>query len=211
MKQLTNEELRQILSPFKGEQRIWVQHPESKRIIALGEVTIVDGQIVLNCFDAGVLEGMVNPCKEVVLSHEEKPFASDRATIYADGGCYINPGPGSWACLIRSGLDHVVRAAGFVPQTITNQKAEIIAVTEGIRRAVLGGMKKATVWSDSEYVIKTMTGKFQRGANQEYWTRLSKIISENELAIDWKWVKGGSHPDQLDCDTRAKQILKDNC
>ncbi len=52
----------------------------------------------------------------------------DRTTVYTDGACSGNPGPGGWAWAVPDGE----WGSGFDPQT-TNQRMEVTAVLEAVR------------------------------------------------------------------------------
>src|SRR4051794_17003049 len=74
-------------------------------------------------------------------------------TIYSDGGCIPNPGPGGWAALIISdGLEHVI--TGSEPSS-TNNRCELLAVIKGLEASPVGC--SAVVYSDSKYVVQGMT------------------------------------------------------
>jgi ribonuclease HI len=78
--------------------------------------------------------------------------------LWTDGSCLGNPGPGGWAfVLVASRNGAVVRTledSGKVPET-TNNRMELQAVTEGLRR--LTRPTKVTVNSDSRYVVNPIS------------------------------------------------------
>ena len=118
-------------------------------------------------------------------------------TIYTDGACKGNPGPGGWGALLRSG-PHLRELCGGERET-TNNRMELTAVIEA-----LGSLKRTcevTLHTDSEYVRKGITewihGWKQRGwktadrkpvKNAELWQRLEALAALHH--VHWRWVKG---------------------
>ena len=120
-------------------------------------------------------------------------------TIYADGACRGNPGPGGWGALLSSGKQ-VKELSGAEPAT-TNNRMEMTAVIQAL--AALKRPVNATVYTDSQYVIKGMTewvGSWMaRGwktadkkpvKNQDLWEELDR--QEARHRVTWHWVKGHS-------------------
>jgi ribonuclease HI len=59
--------------------------------------------------------------------------------------------------------------------------------------------------SDSQYVIKTMTGLFRRKANLDFWQRLETAAKTHR--VTWKWTRGhAGHDIQEKCDRAARLI-----
>ena len=115
--------------------------------------------------------------------------ATSKFDIYTDGACLGNPGPGGWAAIIVHGTCQV-QLAGGEPKT-TNNRMEITAVIRGIDHVPPGS--ETTVWSDSEYVIKTMTRGWKRKVNNDLWDQLDAAVAKRN--VSWKWVRGHSgHP-----------------
>lgn len=127
---------------------------------------------------------------------------SINVSIYTDGACDPNPGPGGWgAILISDGIRKEM--SGSVANT-TNNRMELRAVIEALR--ALKHPCKVTVWSDSEYLCQGITqwlskwkasGWLTSGkrpvANQDLWRELEDAMHAHE--IDWHWVKGhAGHP-----------------
>lgn len=85
----------------------------------------------------------------------------------------------------------------------SNQQAEIVAVCIGLEQ--LREPCQVTVVSDSQYVIKTMTGEFRKKANFDFWDRLNKACQKHQ--ITWTWTRGhAGHQLQECCDRAAKLI-----
>ncbi|MBH9552572.1 ribonuclease HI [Inhella gelatinilytica] len=118
-------------------------------------------------------------------------------TLYTDGACKGNPGPGGWGVWMIAG-GHQKEMFGGSPST-TNNQMEMTAVIEAL--AALKRSCKIQLYTDSEYVLKGMTewlpGWVRRGwktaagapvKNQELWLRLAGLAALHE--IKWHWVKG---------------------
>ncbi|MFN4116499.1 MAG: ribonuclease HI [Inhella sp.] len=118
-------------------------------------------------------------------------------TLYTDGACKGNPGPGGWGAWMLSG-GHSKELCGGARST-TNNQMEMTAVIEAL--ATLKRSCKIQLYTDSEYVLKGMTewmpGWVRRGwrtaagqpvKNAELWQRLVALAALHE--IDWHWVKG---------------------
>ncbi len=120
-------------------------------------------------------------------------------TIYTDGACKGNPGPGGWGAWLKSG-EHEKELFGGERLT-TNNRMELTAVIEAL--AVLKVRTQVTLYTDSEYVRNGITtwihGWKARGwktadkkpvKNVELWQRLDSLNASH--AVTWRWVKGHS-------------------
>ena len=118
-------------------------------------------------------------------------------TLYTDGACKGNPGPGGWGAWLISG-GHQKELCGGARST-TNNQMEMTAVIEAL--ATLKRSCRIQLYTDSEYVLKGMTewmpGWIKRGwrtaagqpvKNAELWQRLAALVALHE--IDWHWFKG---------------------
>src|SRR2546426_12109784 len=76
-----------------------------------------------------------------------------QVTIYTDGACKGNPGPGGWGAWLSSG-GHDKELFGGEAQT-TNNRMELTAVIEAL--ASLKRSCEVTLYTDSEYVRKGIT------------------------------------------------------
>lgn len=122
--------------------------------------------------------------------------------LYTDGSCLGNPGPGGWAYLLRvDGKEQ--RQQGGAPHT-TNNRMELLAVIEGFEaiHEAYPSAQDITVFSDSSWVVKTMTDNWKRKKNLDLWERLLPLLLEKD--VNWQWVKGhAGHAENEDCDLRA--------
>lgn len=106
--------------------------------------------------------------------------------IYTDGACKGNPGKGAWAAIIIK-EDQKIKLSGSCQHT-TNNQMELTAVIRALE--TLAPAQRATVYSDSKYVINSITQNWKRNANLQLWSNLDSITKN--LSITWKWVKGHS-------------------
>ena len=118
-------------------------------------------------------------------------------TVYADGACKGNPGPGGWGVLIRMG-QHSKELFGGEIMT-TNNRMELTAVIRALE--ALKRSCQLKIYTDSVYVQKGMTewivGWKARGwltsdkkpvKNDDLWQQLDGLAQTHE--IEWIWVKG---------------------
>ncbi len=120
-----------------------------------------------------------------------------QVTIFTDGACKGNPGPGGWGAILMSGLNEK-ELYGYDPQT-TNNRMEMMAAIQALE-----ALKKPCDVSmnvDSQYVLQGMTewirGWKARGwktadkkpvKNDDLWKRLDAACAPHK--IKWTWVKG---------------------
>lgn len=136
-------------------------------------------------------------------SQKKKAF-----TIYTDGACSGNPGPGGWAFIIldEDGVEYA-RDAGYEANT-TNNRMEMMAALMGIR--ALPSSSQAVLVSDSNYVISTMNGKFSKKKNLDLWDLLDAAAKEHELT--YSWVRGhNGNPYNEQCNDMAVNQYKEAC
>ncbi len=110
--------------------------------------------------------------------------------IYTDGSCRANPGgPGGWAAIVvENGVTREL--VGGHPST-TNNRMEMLAVLNGLE--AVPDSASVTVFSDSEYVINTMTRNWKRRKNLDIWEKLDAEAGRRR--VSWEWVRGHSgHP-----------------
>ncbi len=119
-------------------------------------------------------------------------------TIYTDGGCRPNPGPGGWgAVLLHPGRDPV-ELSGGKPEA-TNNRMEMVAAIEAL--GALDGPHRVELFTDSTYLKKGVTewlakwrAKGWKTAgkkdvkNRDLWEELDKALAIHE--VDWHWTKG---------------------
>lgn len=136
-------------------------------------------------------------------------------TIYTDGACEPNPGPGGWAALLRY-KDHEKILTGSEPAT-TNNRMELTAALRALE--ALKRPMKVKLHTDSEYLKRGITewlpGWRRRGwkrkggalANVDLWQALDAALQRHQ--VEWHWVRG--HAGQVEnerVDRLAKQAIR---
>tara|TARA_Y100001970_G_scaffold164563_1_gene201058 strand:- start:2498 stop:3376 length:879 start_codon:yes stop_codon:yes gene_type:complete len=109
-------------------------------------------------------------------------------TIYTDGSCLGNPGPGGWGAIIIYPDGKEKELSGSDLDT-TNNRMELQSVIEALD--FLESDSVIEVFSDSLYVINTITKGWKKKANMELWNELENVIQKHSN-ISWNWVKGHS-------------------
>jgi ribonuclease HI len=118
-------------------------------------------------------------------------------TIYTDGACKGNPGPGGWGAWLAWGRHEKELWGG--ERLTTNNRMELTAVIQAL--SSLKRPSRVAIYTDSEYVRNGITtwihGWKQRGwktadkkpvKNIELWQRLDALAAQHE--VDWHWVRG---------------------
>ncbi|MFG1498304.1 ribonuclease HI [Saccharospirillum sp. HFRX-1] len=122
---------------------------------------------------------------------------SDAVTLYTDGACRGNPGPGGWGVLMRSGKHEKSLHGG--ERDTTNNRMELMAAIAGLES--LKRRCQVDLYTDSQYVRKGITewihgwkrngwktASKQPVKNKDLWQRLDEQIGKHE--VQWHWVKG---------------------
>ncbi len=127
-----------------------------------------------------------------------------RVTIYCDGSSLGN-GRGETRAASAALLSWrgQWRAFGCYLGNATNQQAEIVAAAVGLENLREPCLVK--ILSDSRYVVETMSGRFRRKTNHEWWERLDRAAAPHR--VEWQWIKGhAGHTAQEAVDTAARKI-----
>ncbi|MEK7233018.1 MAG: ribonuclease HI [Elusimicrobiota bacterium] len=142
-------------------------------------------------------------------------------SIFTDGACSGNPGPGGWGAIIVLPGGLVVELAGREEPT-TNNRMELGGVIASLN-AVRARPGVALVHSDSTYVIEGITkwirGWKRRGwttsagepvKNEDLWRLLeAAVAARGRGGVEWRWVKGHSRHDANErCDEIAVAFAK---
>ncbi|MDP6402627.1 MAG: ribonuclease H [SAR202 cluster bacterium] len=104
--------------------------------------------------------------------------------IHTDGSAQGNPGPGGWAAVIIE--DDSRRDLHGAEKHTTNNRMEILAVIKGLE--AVPDSAPVAVFSDSQYVVNTMTRNWKRNANTDLWVRLDAEADKRK--VSWNWVRG---------------------
>ena len=110
---------------------------------------------------------------------------------------------GGWAFVALNGEEKIKSAFFPIPNT-TNNRMEIQAVLEACEWCKANNITEFIVYSDSMYVIGTMSMGWKRNKNNDLWEQMDEVVKD--LKVHWKHVKGheGNKYNEL-CDALAVQ------
>ncbi|MBN4053729.1 ribonuclease HI [Haliea sp. AH-315-K21] len=124
---------------------------------------------------------------------------SKLVTIYTDGACRGNPGPGGWGAFLE--YDGKQRTLHGGEDLTTNNRMELTAAIKALE--ALKSKCQIELYTDSKYVLKGitewlpnwkkrnwLTASKKPVQNVDLWQELDAIVSTHE--INWHWVKGHS-------------------
>ena len=119
-------------------------------------------------------------------------------TIYTDGACSGNPGPGGWGAVIFDNNNKQKNISGSEENT-TNNRMELSAAIMALEEVNMNS--EITIYTDSTYVKNGITEwvlKWKENGwknsnkepvkNKDLWKKLDNLCAQN--TIYWKWVKG---------------------
>ena len=133
-------------------------------------------------------------------------------TLYTDGACSGNPGPGGWGAILS--YNGVEKELSGGDANTTNNRMELLAVISGLE--ALKEPCRVELYSDSKYVIdglsKGWAASWRKNGwrkadkkpalNPDLWERLLNLVEKNELS--YHWVKGhADNPYNNRCDQLA--------
>ena len=138
-------------------------------------------------------------------------------TLYTDGACSGNPGPGGWGAILEFKGTEKELSGGEV--STTNNRMELTAVIRGLE-----ALKEPCIvelYSDSKYVIdgleKGWAVSWQKNGwrkadkkpalNSDLWEQLLELTAKHEMR--YHWVKGhADNPNNNRCDELAVEQWK---
>jgi len=126
-------------------------------------------------------------------------MAEQQVTIFTDGGCRGNPGPGGWGAVLLF-VEQEKEIYGYEPET-TNNRMELMAAISALE--LLKRPCDINLTTDSQYVrkgiLEWMEGWKKRNwknaakkpvKNKDLWLRLDEAVQRHN--IEWHWIKGHS-------------------
>jgi len=137
-----------------------------------------------------------------------------KITIYTDGACSGNPGPGGYGVVLIYGK-HRKELSGGEAAT-TNNRMEIMGVIAGLE--ALNQPCEVALYSDSRYVVDAiekgwvtrwqqnswMRNKKEPALNVDLWERMLPLLQQHK--VTFHWVKGhAGHPENERCDQLARE------
>ena len=133
-------------------------------------------------------------------------------TLYTDGACSGNPGPGGWGAILA--FKGIERELSGGEESTTNNRMELTAVIEGLKR--LKEPCLVELYSDSKYVIDGLQKGWAEGwrkrgwiksdkkpaLNPDLWQQLLDLTAVHQMR--YHWVKGhAENPKNNRCDELA--------
>ena len=133
-------------------------------------------------------------------------------TIYTDGACLGNPGPGGYGAILVYGNRRKELSGGF--RMTTNNRMEIMAAIVALE--ALKQRCRVALYSDSQYLVNAMRdgwalrwrennwrrNKREKALNPDLWERLLQAVATCE--VDFRWIRGhAGHPENERCDQLA--------
>ena len=138
-------------------------------------------------------------------------------TLYTDGACSGNPGPGGWGAILEYGGAEKELSGG--EDSTTNNRMELTAVIRGLE--ALKEPCTVELYSDSKYVIDALQKGWAKGwrargwiksdkkpaLNPDLWQRLLELTEMHQ--VHCHWVKGhADNPKNNRCDQLAVEQWK---
>jgi ribonuclease HI len=142
-------------------------------------------------------------------------------TIYTDGACSGNPGPGGYGIVMlfkdKSGNLHRKELSGGEAET-TNNRMEIMGVIKGLE--ALKEPCNVQLYSDSRYVVDAiekgwalrwrsnnwMRNKKDKALNPDLWEQILSLLETHKVTCHW--VKGhADNPENERCDELARNAI----
>ena len=121
-----------------------------------------------------------------------------QVTIYTDGACSGNPGPGGYGAFIKYGKNIKDLSGGF--RRTTNNRMELLAVIVSLE--ALKQPCEVTIYSDSRYIVDAVNkgwarrwkangwrrNKNEKAVNPDLWARFLTLLDTHDT--EFRWVKG---------------------
>lgn len=146
---------------------------------------------------------------------KSRPVTHDKKnefTIFTDGGCSRNPGPGGYGVVLIQNNKRKELSGGF--RLTTNNRMEMMACIVGLQ--ALERKSSVTIYSDSKYVVDSimlgwakkwrannwMRNKNDSAVNPDLWKELLDLLEKHDVLF--KWVKGHAGNEENErCDQLA--------
>jgi ribonuclease HI len=143
--------------------------------------------------------------------------ALKRVTLYTDGACIGNPGPGGYGIVLLYGNHRKELSGGY--RLTTNNRMEVTAAIQGL--AALKEPCEVELFSDSEYLVNAIEKGWARRWRANGWYRQNKKIAENRdlweeilrlcerHKVRFEWIRGhAGHVENERCDELAVQAAR---
>jgi ribonuclease HI len=150
----------------------------------------------------------------------DRPLAAEgdgslpHVSIYTDGSCIGNPGPGGYGVVLLHG-DHRREISGGRRRT-TNNRMELLAAIVGLE--ALKERCRVTLYSDSQYLVRAMQEAWPQrweargwkrspgvpAANPDLWSRLLRLSGHHPVEFVWVRAHAGQ-PENERADSLANR------
>ena len=120
-----------------------------------------------------------------------------KVTVYTDGGCSGNPGPGGWGAILRYGKREKELSGG--EEMTTNNRMELMGAIEAL--SALKEPCQVILYTDSRYIADAVNQGWlaswkarnwrRKGGpvkNPELWQKLDELLEKHAVTVEW--VKG---------------------
>jgi ribonuclease HI len=138
-------------------------------------------------------------------------------TLYTDGGCIRNPGPGGYGTVLIYGDHRKELSGGF--RATTNNRMEIYAAIAGLE--AIKEHCSVTVCSDSQYLVNAIQkgwakrwqangwkrNKRERAINPDLWERLLELCEKHTVRFEWVRGHAGEKENER-CDKLAGEAAR---
>lgn len=165
---------------------------------------------------------------DLILPTEVKEMGA--FSVYSDGGCRGNPGPGAYGTVGQSPSGELIFTKSEFFADTTNNRMELLGATKGLELMIrhLADLKMAQttpviLYTDSRYVVDGLekwlpnwkARNWRKADNKEpenidLWKNFD-FISSKFKNLNIRWVKGHSgHPQNEMCDQLANESMDSN-
>ena len=121
-------------------------------------------------------------------------------TIYTDGACSGNPGPGGYGIIILSEKKRQELSGGY--KLTTNNRMELMAVIVGLEQLEIPSI--VNLYTDSKYIVDAVTkgwakrwranswkrNEIDKAMNPDLWEKLLDLCDKHQ--VEFYWVRGHS-------------------
>jgi ribonuclease HI len=135
-----------------------------------------------------------------------------KVTLYSDGACSVNPGPGGWGTILEYNGTKKEFSNGY--RRTTNNRMELMGIIEPLR--LLKEPCQVEIYTDSQYIVHAVTKDWLSGwvkrdwkrsdrmpvANVDLWKLLLEQLDVHQLSF--YWIRGhNEHAENERCDEIA--------
>jgi ribonuclease HI len=136
--------------------------------------------------------------------------------IYTDGGCLVNPGPGGYGVVLKSGRRRSELSSGF--RRTTNNRMELMACIAGLK--ALTTSSTVSIYTDSRYLADGISKGWAKRWRAMDWKRAGETVPNADLwqqllalcdrhEVTFNWLRGhAGNPENERCHVLADQAMR---